>query len=232
RAAVHSDLPSYLETKARCLSNLGMVLRRTDRLEQAVDAHGQAAVLRTKLAEKFPSNGNYRLSLAISQINIGAVWNDLGKQRRQNKRPEAEKAYRQALPLLEKLAEQHKANPRYQQDLALVHNNLGAVLQVAGQVIKAEEHYGQALSGFQKLVDAYSMIPDYLHELARSQHGLGLLLKKTGKAPRAEKALSQSVVNYQKLTKDFGNVVDYREGLGTSLFALAELQGEMGQLTK
>src|SRR5262249_50919614 len=165
-------------TRAKCLTNVGLVLGKIGRLEEAVEVHGRSVALYASLVKRFSASASYRLSLARNQINLGAAWDDLSRQRHQRQRPEAEKAYRQALPILEKLAEQFKTNPRCQELLALAHANLSAVLEVAGNAPEAEEQLGEALGGYQKLVDAYPMIPDYLHQLARSQRGLALLLKK------------------------------------------------------
>jgi tetratricopeptide (TPR) repeat protein len=57
----------------------------------------------------------------------------------------AEKGYRQALQLYERLVAEHPQVPQYRQELAMTHNNLGVLLQDTGRAGEAEKAYRQAL---------------------------------------------------------------------------------------
>jgi Flp pilus assembly protein TadD len=104
---------------------------------------------------------------------------------------EAEKAYRQALQLYERLVAEHPQVPQYRQELATTHNNLGVLLQATGRVADAEKAYRQALQLRERLVAEHPQVPEYRQELATTHNNLGVLLQATGRVAEAEKAFAR-----------------------------------------
>jgi serine/threonine protein kinase/Flp pilus assembly protein TadD len=108
-----------------------------------------------------------RAGLAGSHHNLGLLLAGLGK------RAEAEKEYRQALALYEKLAADFPAVPEYRHDLASSHNNLGALLAGLGKRAEAEKEYRQALALYEKLAADFPAVPQHQIDLggACCNHG-------------------------------------------------------------
>jgi tetratricopeptide (TPR) repeat protein len=128
----------------------------------------------------------------------------------------AEKEYRAALTLQEKLAEQFPAVPAYRKDLARSHNSLGLLLAGLSQLDAAEKEYRAALTLREQLAEQFPAVPAYRQELARSHNNLGLLLRDLGRLDAAEKEYRAALVLYEKLAEQFPGVHGYRQNLAGS----------------
>jgi tetratricopeptide (TPR) repeat protein len=100
-----------------------------------------------------PQVPEYRQELAMTHNNLGNLLQATGRV------AEAEKAYRQALQLRERLVAEHPQVPQYRQELATTHNNLGVLLQATGRVAEAEKAYRQALQLREQLVAEHPQVP-------------------------------------------------------------------------
>jgi tetratricopeptide (TPR) repeat protein len=119
--------------------------------------------------------------------------------------------------------------PKYRQNLAKSHHNLGLVLSGLGNQPEAEEHYRKALAIQEKLLSEFPAIPEYRQDLARSHHSLGILLRGLGKRPEAEEHSRKALAIRQKLTSEFSAVPEYRHELALSHNNLGNLLKDLGK---
>jgi tetratricopeptide (TPR) repeat protein len=80
--------------------------------------------------------------------------------------PEAEKAYRQAIARLNKLADEYPAVPIYRDKLAEGYDHLGTLLAGRGKDADAETAYRQAIALREKLVADFPAVLQYRQDLA------------------------------------------------------------------
>src|SRR5262249_13349454 len=86
------------QERARALNNLGIIHRQAGRLVEAEKASREALAVKEALAETFPSVPQYRLELARSFHNLGALLTSLQRQN------DARVAYEKAVSIYERLA--------------------------------------------------------------------------------------------------------------------------------
>jgi serine/threonine-protein kinase len=137
--------------------------------------------------------------------------------------------YRQMQAIFAELDRGHPGTPKYRQDLALSHNNLGNLLQARGQFKEAEDAYRQALAILETLARDFPTVPDYRRDLARSHNNLGFLLQARGQFKEAEDAYRQALAIQEKLARDSPYVPEHRRGLALSHNNLGILLKARGQ---
>jgi serine/threonine-protein kinase len=110
-------VPDYQQDRAGALSNLGRALQTSDPLK-AEEAYERALAVRTRLAEQFPKNPDYRHRLGLQYVNLGLL-------RRSMKRfDEAVHAHEEALAIQKQLVAEHPTVHDYRNRLANSHNHL------------------------------------------------------------------------------------------------------------
>ena len=120
---------------ARSYANIGVLLWRTGKLAEALDAQGKALAIREKLADANPAATQFQTDLAGSHNNIAILLSQTGKP------AEALVAYRQALAIRQKLADANPAITEFQSDLARIHFNIGYLLNETGKQAEALERH-------------------------------------------------------------------------------------------
>ncbi|NEO29980.1 MAG: tetratricopeptide repeat protein [Symploca sp. SIO3C6] len=185
------------------INNLGNILQKQGKLEEAVKSYQQAIKLKSDFVEAHYNLGNalqqqrklekaaesYRQALKLNP-SYAPAHNNLGNiLKAQGKLEEAVQAYQHGL----------KLNPNY----AHVHNNLGNILQEQGKSEEAVQSYQQALR----------LNPNF----AEVHNNLGKLLKE-------EKKLEKAVQAYQQALKLKPNFVEAHYNLGNALKAQGKLE--------
>jgi tetratricopeptide (TPR) repeat protein len=201
---------NLLLSTGRCVEwryNLGVMLDRQGKVQEAIEHYEQALRLKPHLAD-----AHYNLGLALG---------------RQGKGQEAIGHYEQALRLKPDDAEAHnnlglaltgqgrlkEAIGHYQQALRIkpddteAHNNLGIALMGQGRLEEAIGHYQQALR----------LNPDY----AEAHYNMGLVLQKMGRAQEA-------VGHYEQALGIKPDYVEARLNLGVILAQQGRLQEAIG----
>jgi tetratricopeptide (TPR) repeat protein len=170
--AVHEKEPRDVTAKQILRnSHAGRALAH-DRLQKFAEAvkDWDRAIALSPPAEQLP----LRASLAKSHTNLRLLLAGLGQG------AAAEKQYRKALAIWEKLAAEFPAVPDYRHDLAKSHINLGNLLGGLGQRAAAEEQYRKGLAIFEKLAADFPAVPAYQVGLGGSYGNLGHLMRKGG----------------------------------------------------
>jgi tetratricopeptide (TPR) repeat protein len=164
--------PAYRVGLARACTNRGVLLRHMNRRREAEEAYGEAITLLTDLIPPRESRGarDYRYKLAVAHVNLGNLLAE-----RADRRPEAEKAQRQAIALLDNLVLQFPDSHVYRRDLANGYNGLGYVLEDTGRLADAGEAYRHALALFKELVEDFPEVAEYESLTAMTLNNLGWL---------------------------------------------------------
>jgi tetratricopeptide (TPR) repeat protein len=114
--------------------------------------------------------------------------------------------------------------PRYRQELAKCHHNLGLLLAGLGQRPQAEAEHRRALALHEQLAAAFPTVPINRQALATSHNNLGRLLQDLGKGSEAEAEYRQALALQRQLAADFPNVPACAVALGGSYCNLGHLE--------
>jgi serine/threonine protein kinase/gas vesicle protein len=128
-----------------------------------------------------------------------------------------------------KLAADFPAVPRYRQELALSHDELGLMLTNLEKRPEAEQEYRQALALLEKLAAEFPAVPQYRQHLAKSHTNLGNLLHHLGKWAQAEQQFRQALALQKRLASEFPAVPLNRCLLAVSHNNLGELLDNLGK---
>jgi tetratricopeptide (TPR) repeat protein len=189
------------------LYHLGALLARMPgRIEEVDKAYQEAVEAEQTLSAAHPDEPDYRRKLA-QYLNNRA---NLLKTRKPH---EAESIYREAVAILQKLAEQSPSISANQWRLARSLSNLGATFEAEKRPEEAVAPYRDALARLQRLSDDFPSVPDYLHELAAVQNNLGLVLMGLKQPAEADTLLTDAATIYTKLAERFPARPAYRQKL-------------------
>jgi serine/threonine protein kinase/tetratricopeptide (TPR) repeat protein len=222
--------PAYRPALGRSRARLGEVLREQQRFAEAEELFRGAVSAQQMPGGEWPATPKSRRQLAESYTGLGIVlleaesYTGLGIVLLElGKRAEVEPAFRQAVALQKRLAEDFPKVVSYRRDLAARYNDLGNALRRLGKPAESEEAYRRALDLKEKLVAETGGLPRYRLELARSYMGLGHLLRDQKRYADAETAYRQSLALHQRLADDFPEAAKYQFDLGSIQFMLGQL---------
>jgi serine/threonine protein kinase/Flp pilus assembly protein TadD len=136
-----------------------------------------------------PDNRN---QLAVGLTSLGSTFLGL------NRRPEAEKALRKGLAILEKLTTEFPAVPAYRSDLCNLYSWLSTFLLSAGQTQQALEIKQKELSNWDHLAASHPTVPEYRSGLASGRMNFADLLQKIGRTREAEQVLQRSLADLSR----------------------------------
>ena len=167
-----------------------------------------------------------RARTARAAFRVGLIEERLGRT------AQAAAAYRLAIDGNAKLAAEFPTMREYRRDLAVIHNNLGFLLNGLEKRPEAEEQYRKALAIQEKLVADFSAEPLYRKDLAGSHHNLGLLLAGLGRHSDAEQQYRKALAVEEQLVDEFPAVPEYRQSLANGLNSLGVLLAGIGKRPK
>jgi serine/threonine protein kinase len=161
---------------AAVLAELGKLLNRSGKPEQAEKAHRQALALAKKLVHHFPTVPAYRFDLAFATLELARFLSA-------NKRPgEAEDAYRQVLDIQEKsVLEETGPVPIRLRLLLGSHRELVALLKSKERFQEAEQICQRVFQFYERVVCKRPDVVEYQTELASAEKDLADLLRERSK---------------------------------------------------
>jgi serine/threonine-protein kinase len=139
--------------------------------------------------------------------------------------------YREALPLFQKLADEHPAVAAYRRELAATHASLATLLQPGPHGEESAAHYGEALRLLRGLADAFPAERDYRQTLALTANNFANLRKKQNRLAEAAGLYRQALLIQEKLADTFRDVAAYRTDLAATCSNLGNLGQTLNQLT-
>jgi serine/threonine protein kinase/uncharacterized protein HemY len=208
---------------ADCLEGLAILRRATRRPDLGEETLKRVVVLRRDLRTEAPAEWPYQRALAHAYGNLGlALWD-------QHRLPEAEAADRQAIQLLQPLADQFPKVADMRMELATGLANLAVVLKESNRLQEAAEAFGKARVLQEKILARWPNVPRFRFLLSFTCNNFGMLLYKTRRSKEAEEAFRQAVSLRRKLAADFPAVAKYRQELVGACNNLYRLLAETGR---
>jgi len=178
----------------------------------------RALTIQLQLAKSHPLERTYQSDLALSYNNLGAIQSRLGKT------GDAQRCFRDAAALLQRLVAVAPLVAEYRRDLAVTWNNLGmAQLSAGHDLADAEASFGKALALQQTLVFAR---PDDLKlqsGLGGIWNNLGLVRQKQGQLADAATAFERAITAQRQAHERATEVVEFREALSKHYYNHAQL---------
>ncbi len=155
------------------------------------------------------------------QSALATTWNNLGLllADQADRLAEAEQAYRTALAIGERLANEHPLVPQFQSDLARTRNNLATLYCQQGRTAEAEAEYESARKIHQRLAEEQSGVPAYQCDLASTLGNLANLYAEADDKERDQEALAayQAALEIRtRLTRQYPDRPDFQNDLAVT----------------
>jgi serine/threonine protein kinase/tetratricopeptide (TPR) repeat protein len=224
-AAADPDDPAYAASLAVGLISWGL---STGRREVSGPALEEAVAILTRLGAGKSRNSperNVRLNLGVAKLNLGGLALKAGRP------DEAERLYREALDLHERLTAEFPSWPQFAEQVAADLNALANVLAETGRLADAETAYRRAIGLRQKLVNDFPGLADYRTAVATTQIDLQHALTAAGRplTPELVQAHRDAVAWNEKLVAEFPELPGHRDHLATALGSLARVERDLGR---
>jgi tetratricopeptide (TPR) repeat protein len=142
---------------------------------------------------------------------------------------EAEAAYRGALEILEKLASEDPAEPRYRATLAGGLNRAGRLAGTTSRTAQAEAMLRRAVAIFEPMVAESQRIAAYRDGLVRAHIDLGTVLLQAGRLAEAEQEFRKARGHAEFLVREEPLVSRHHAGLGSSYANLGRIAADTGR---
>jgi tetratricopeptide (TPR) repeat protein len=170
-----SDLgATALAQRAKALEQIGIVRMNAGSLAGALEAFRASSHITLKLADAVPDDAERQVAASRTLAFIGMMhW-------KQSRLSEAQLAFEQTRPALQKLAAQPHAPASVLGQLALLDNNLGHVLEARGDAEAAAAYYRERLQLATRVVASEPDEGDYLADLGSAHNDLGRLALQRG----------------------------------------------------
>jgi serine/threonine protein kinase/tetratricopeptide (TPR) repeat protein len=161
--------------------------------------------------------------LAAASFDLGVLTDEIGDQQ------DAVIAYREALALTQKLADDYPTDTRIRANLAVCHSHLAARLSETGQPVEAEAELRKAIVLQQQLADDNPDVTNYRSGLAGSHSDLGDVLAATGRPAEAEAEYRRAIKLSQRVTEENRTDSEHRQFLATHHHNLGILLSDTGK---
>jgi serine/threonine protein kinase/tetratricopeptide (TPR) repeat protein len=169
-----------------------------------------------KQAGESSKDPRVRFETAKAYARIAEIQHHLGEI------GEAEKAYGQAVPILQGLVDGFPLEADYAKELAEALHSLGILWGDLGQLEDEEKAHLRALDLQRKLAQDHPAVPAYRRDLARGLFHLGSKHMFTNHFDKANVFLAQAAALQQVLVVEIPNLPDVRAELAESLLRISE----------
>ena len=212
------------QSLAQCRHQLGVLLKKNSRVQEAERELRQALELRRELAEVHADDPAFRRDLEATRYLLAAVLVRQGERDR-----EAESTYREVLTAQEKLVGEFRDRPEwadYAREVARTCNNLGILLEVAADRKEAEERFLQARGLLEQLTSQFPSVASYQWQLARSCNNLARVRREESAGELDYREAERRLAN---LAAEYPRVPDYRQELAAVHSNLGRLLTRMSR---
>jgi eukaryotic-like serine/threonine-protein kinase len=177
------------------------------------------------LAESDPGNSAAQQSLAISYIKVGDV---LGNPNFPNNRDQAGSLtnYLASLAIFQSLDKSDPNNPKIRRFLALVHERIGTMHELEGNIVSARENYLESQAIRQWLASSAPENTEVVRDLAIAHEKIGNVMIAMGNLNAALESRRKSLEIFNRLAKGDSGNVQARQSLAISYMHLGELYGD------
>jgi serine/threonine protein kinase len=176
----------------------------------------------TELASEAGNDEAMRTALMAAHARVGHIHLMLGQT------AEAERAYYQALALLQQLVAD-SPTPAYRHELAKCHVDLGKAQWEMHRLAEARRSMAQARAIWQGLADEFPAMPEYRSRLAAIHHNLGTIWAEQNHLADAERALRQALALMEGLPASLTAGSEYWISLAATHTALGNVLNDLGR---
>ena len=181
RKLEEDDSVGHEQELANTLTNMGVLYRETQRLEDAEAALNEALEIQRKLAKLNPHA--YEADLAQTLNSLGLLY------RRTQRLPDAEKTLNEALGIYRRLA---KVKPAvFEGDEARTLTDLGSLYGYSQRFAEAESTYGEAIQIWRRRAKGNPAAHE--PDLAQTLNNIGIIYRDANRLTEAQKAFSEAV---------------------------------------
>lgn len=205
-AAARPDDREIAAQLAESQSNLGMLL----------DAMGDAAaaeLLLTKAVDRLRPLATRPNAEPRQVRNLSIAANNLSYVLAKRDPVAAERAAREAVALVERLAVEPTSGELYQADLALCYNNLAALLSRVGRVDEALDWHGRAATLQERLVRKAPAVVRHRSDLAVTLNNLGVAYCRAGRVDESDVPFGRARELFAILASDYPDELAYCSAL-------------------
>jgi tetratricopeptide (TPR) repeat protein len=188
-----------------------MDLVRRDLLDKALRFH-------QRFLNAESENPEVRWEAGQAYVAVADIHEMLGQSTK------AEQAYRQAVNLLQPLADEFPERPEFRRDLAAAHNNLSLVLQATGSGQEATREFERGQTIRAQLVEQYPKVVKYKWDLAEGYNRRGLQAQQGNDLAGATTAFTEAARLFGELIHDDPGKPDYVMDLARVRINLAAVQ--------
>lgn len=203
----YPDEPEYAADLGLSHSNRGLLYSQLGHRAEAESCYVEAIKTQRGLVASPEPGADALRNLAASHNNLAAIYVDSQPER-------AIENYREALGLHIKLAHIKPGVLDHQSDVAMAHNNLGAVQSRAGKATDAEASYQRAIETQSELVSKAPAQKAYRRDLAFSYNNLGQLQITLHRASDAERSFREAMALMESLTRQYSGDIPFQASLG------------------
>lgn len=206
---LHAADPNNTEAAAQlaeCRSNLGMLYDSIGDRETAERLLNEAVAGLRPLVVRDDASTRHARNLSMAANNLSYV---LAKQ----DPAAAERASREAVVILERLATDGQNAGLYQGDLALCYNNLAALLSRNGRVAEAIEWHARAANLQEQLVRKSPAVVRHRSDLAINLNNLGVAYCRAGKVDDSTAPFTRARELFATLASDYPDQLAYGNAL-------------------
>ena len=171
----------------------------------------KALIFYQELAGGKSTDPRIRFDTAQAYVRVAEIQHQLGESE------QAEKAYNQAVPLLQGLVDDFPQEPEYRRELAQTLHNLGILWGDTGRLPEEERLHLRAVALQRELTEKYPANLAYRRDLALGLYHLGCKHAFTGQWDMAAEFLVQAAALQQVLATELPGVPEIRAELANSL---------------
>lgn len=208
---------------ARCHNNLGTLLSRQDRDNEAIQSYEQSLSVMEKLVRDFPEEPDLQAELANTILNLGNRLAIVGRAK------EARVQHDRAFEMVSALTQHHPQRIDFQQDLVNLYIAQGQSLERARKSQAAHEAFRNAHDLLVKLLKVRPNDPDLRRNLGAACHGMGIQLANLKKGQEAYEEYQKALEIRKKLAAEFPRDFIYETDLAGSYHFLGLRLSRLGR---
>jgi serine/threonine protein kinase len=218
----HTDDSVLAGQLAESEANLGLLLDQLGDTKGAEQSLRAAIDVMRPIADAQTGQPKLARDLAIASNNLSYVL-------RNRDTAAADRASREAISILERLAQQPASGGDYEDDLALCYNNRAALQSQSGKWKEAIDWHQRAIGLQEKMTRKSPAIVRYRSDLAVSLNNLGMAFCQAGKSADADAAFGRAHELFDTLAGDYPDELAYRSSLAALLNNQALALAGMGR---
>jgi tetratricopeptide (TPR) repeat protein/tRNA A-37 threonylcarbamoyl transferase component Bud32 len=225
-ARADPETPVYRLHLARTLTELGVLLQYSSRVNEAAKVHQEAFAILEKTVVDFPDYPVVRALLASTLLNLGDV------ARLQKNYDKAKEPLKQATETYEELVRKYPKGAAFQRGLGWCHYRVAVFFVETHQPGEALKHLTKTVEVFERLVH------EHPKELTHRKDLAGFYLDLAG-AYRDTRQFTVALTWYQKaltltepLARDHPDVPQFRVNLGRGLSNLGLMYVALGKINQ